>query len=375
MENRPAASSTLRCSVVLWPALLLGMPLACGKSSNDDGSVAAGGRGDAGSESGDSDGHTASGASSSTSSGGVTSSGGAGVGGMGGDGTVGGSTAGGADGSGGKAATGGTGGGSTEHLYDLGAECATPGEFGCSAANELLAMICDGDKKWALRETCSDDEKCDPTDGSGTGLCRVPVDECQENDTASFCSDVGVEECLPGGFDTEVLEECRPGSKCQGTECILVNDPCPDVTRLIECDTFPGCGGEVSECGPSEECASYVPEGYVNDAGHDSYFRTPSKPVCGDFDAFNGCPEHGIIVKTGVANGSLLKATIGLGWGISAFSVDEMGFGECVGTIQTGCIIVEPPGIEAYVVVVPLTDPPVARNLHFQAVAEGTTCD
>jgi len=252
----------------------------------------------------------------------------------------------------------------------------TPGDFGCSAANELLAMICDGDKKWALRETCEDGKKCDPTDGSGTGLCRLPVAECEDDHEATFCSEVGVEKCLPGGFDTEVLEECGPGSKCQGAECVLVDDACPDTTRLIECDESAECGSELSECGPSEECAFYVREYHINDAMHDSYFRTPTTPICGQFSSYRGCVnERGMVVVTGVASGMVLKATIGSGWGLSAFAVDDMDFGECVGTIQKGCIIVPPSDTKTHVALVPLTEPPLARNVHFQAVPEGTTCD
>jgi len=129
----------------VWSAVALGV-VACGGNSSttvgEDGSGGAPLGGEKGSSGGRSSGDGGGAAGGRDGSGSSASDGGASVGGApeGDGGSLAGGTSSGGDSSGGAPGTGGAGG-EDDHLYGLGDECETPGEFSCSAANELLADL------------------------------------------------------------------------------------------------------------------------------------------------------------------------------------------------------------------------------------------
>jgi hypothetical protein len=382
MNRSSYSSANLRRFLWLWPALLVGTPLGCGKSSDDGDGVSTGGRGEAGSDSGEAGGSTASGASPSTgaTSSGAASNGGSGIGGqaVGGAGPAGGTpNDSGGNGSGGASGgtiaggSGGTGGTSGEHLYDLGDECTSPGVFGCSAANEVLALICGADSTWQVRETCEGGEKCDFRDGPGTGQCLAPVAGCETVTNEPICGETGIEVCKPGGFDTEVVEECQPGYGCVDAECVMVDDECP-TGRPYECEGRAVCGGLEVDC--SSSACEYGMSGLAAPADP-LVVRIPKAPLCD-----GGCqrdPDELIffaIASAGV--GDAMKVTVGPGWAIYSVTLTAGIPVACEDSAHEGCIIVpRATSSSAAVALVPLTDPPVIRNLTLQGVTAETTCD
>jgi len=384
MNKLPYFSANLRRSLWIWPALLVGAPLGCGKSSDDSDGATTGGRGDAGSDSGDSGGSKTGGASPST---GATTSGGASDGGSGtggeavggageaggnlndsgGNGSVG--ASGGAS-AGGSAGTGGSSGG--EHLHDLGAACASPGVFGCSAPNELLVLICGADNTWQVRETCEGGERCDSRDGSGAGQCKAPVAGCETVTSDPICGETGIEVCNPGGFDTEVVETCEAGYGCVDAECVLVDDECPEG-HVVECEETAECDLQLTQ-----SCGSACRAGLGGGP-----FRTPATgPFCTMFNGLRDCPPElrltpAFQLEALFLSSQPIKITVGPGWEIYPLDTRNERFPRaCAGTPQTGCAMHRADD-DGYVIanLLPLTDPPVVRNVRFEAVPEGTACD
>lgn len=365
----------------VWSAVALGV-VACGGNSSttvdSDGSGGAPLGGEKGSSGGRASADGGRAAGGRDGSGSSASDGGAGAGGgPEGDGgsTVGGSSSGG-DSSGGVPGTGGAGG-EDDHLDGLGDECETPGEFSCSAANELLALICGADKKWEVRETCESGEKCDFRAGSGVGLCQAPVEGCETNTSEPICGEQGVETCTRGGFETEVIEECEEGYGCEDAECVMVDDECPEGT-VRECSGFAVCDGLEGTCG-SETCA-VGKLGMTLTSGPRTY-RLPDGDLCGW-----GCDEE---VEPGFAftarsyeENPALRVRVGPGWRMRRIDVGNLLPAACVGEPAERCIVVpfDPvgggdTGREAGVALYPLTDPPVIRNIIVDEVPRGTTCD
>jgi hypothetical protein len=306
----------------------------------------------------------------SPSTGGEDTSGGGGDGGLGG-------------------ASNGTGGTvNSEHLVDLGADCTTPGTFACSAANEHLAMICEADGTWGARETCEIDERCDFRDAPDPGLCRVVLPACETGSTEPFCGETGLEVCNPGGFDTQVLEECGEGSACTLDGCTFVPDECLE-------ETVSGCAYDCyvdTQTCTSGECGEWgVDPLSLSQGGNDSAVVRLS----GDFTCVNwrsGCRED-IFVYVPVVAWSFaekdywVRVTMGPGWEMYPYYLDDSDESNVCRAPSQGCLILEPaveldevvfPETTRAVIFQPLIEPPlakIARNVTFEIVPEGTTCD
>lgn len=363
----------------VWSMLALGVFACGGQSTNtvaDDGSGGAplgGEKGDSGGR-GSSDGGAAAGGKDGSGS--SSSAGGNGTGGAetsDGGSSSGGTSTGGDSSDGGSPGTGG-GNGDDDHLDGLGDECETPGEFSCSAANELLALICGGDKKWAVRETCESGEKCDFRSGSGVGLCLAPIEGCETNTSEPFCGAEGVETCMRGGFETEVTEECGEGYGCENADCVMVDDECPEGT-VYECDGFEVCGGSQVPCG-TEMCSAAMP--FVG-AGPLT-IRIPESEFCLETCAEEPNPGFTVFAsRLSLAPDFALRVRAGPGWRVRATHVENDALRTCTGQPADECIVVpiQRTTSEAYAAVTlyPLTDPPVIRNVVVDEVPLGTTCE
>lgn len=379
-KNRPIKSRAV------WVTLALGV-VACGGNSSttvdDDGSGGAPLGGEQGSSGGRASGDGGTAAGGRDGSGSSASDGGASVGGaLEGDGgspaggTSSGGSASGGSSSGGTPGSGGAGG-EDDHLYGLGDECETPGEFSCSSANELLALICGADKKWEVRETCESGEKCDFRAGSGVGLCQAPVEGCETNTSEPICGEQGVETCTRGGFETEVIEECE--DRCVDAECVLVDDECPEGT-FYECEDFEVCGGRDTWCG-TEICTFGMFGLYVSPGPRT--FRLPEadllcQSVCSDEAAVGF-----VVTASSLTEDSALRVRLGAGWRMSHIELDDEGVPEaCLEESAERCLVVpfelesgSTTTYQAGVLLHPLSNPPVVRNVVVDQVPLGTTCD
>jgi|GEM_PF-1672000 len=370
----------------VWTALALGV-VACGGNSSttvgEDGSGGAPLGGEKGSSGGRSSGDGGRAAGGRDGSGSSASDGGASVGGApeGDGGSLAGGTSSGGDSSGGAPGTGGAGG-EDDHLYGLGDECETPGEFSCSAANELLALICGGDRKWAVRETCESGEKCDFRSGSGVGLCRVPVPGCETNVSEPICGERGVETCTRGGFETEVIEGCGEGYGCEDAECVMVDDECPE-TGGAECEDYPECGGRQLVCSSRAECLLGVFDLILSSSS--VAFRLPDAVPCGlhcpSTNHAPGIAVHALHSSPPQGPEMSLRFSVGPGWQIRGMSFQDGGHVRgCNDQVAEKCMVVpfsRTDGVSGYAgaIFYPLTSPAVTRNVLMEVVPSGTICD
>jgi len=364
-------------AVLLLPALAIS---ACGGATQtpDDGGT---GGADADGVGGASDG---SGASSTAGSGGDgESSGGRSPGGSGGGsgGTVdgvGGSTGGTAP------STGGSGGAFVaDQLVGLGDNCDEPGTFACARENELLALICDTDHTWSARETCESGERCDFTASAEVGLCREVLPQCHSESSDPFCTEAGLEICAPGGFETEVLEACGAGTSCTDDGCVLFADECPE--SAVGCSE--DCFVDDSAC-EQDECGPYFISLPFEDLAEPLVVRLPHDAGCSMSSEF-GCREDiyfGVGVNAwhifeGVLQDTWVRVTVAPGWEMFRRYLDDSEERGLCRDPATECLILPPSVWEGSspghrdVIFQPLTDPPIARNVTFEVVPEGTTCD
>src|SRR6478735_116687 len=377
--GRPSTSLSRAPFRFAWLALALGAAASCGgTNADDDGS---GGNPGTGGE----DGASAGGGGAGDGSGGLNASGGT-------DGDPsGGAPSGGAPtgGTGGEPAMGGLGGwggdSGSEHLVDLGDSCDTPGIFACSAANEALALICSGDGEWEVLEACEVGEVCDSVNDATAGMCRMVLEECETGSDEPFCGDAGIEACLPGGFETEVLEACEETDICLLSGCIAESDACPSASE----DVY-GCEGDCTPlstgCGHGADCFRgmmlMIDDNHLADA---RIARLPDEMPCEDgyVDCSDG-DSFQIIVDSLFSPDvpeTWIRVTMEPGWEMRAYYDDDSGAAGCRGEHVQECLILPPPvgdGAASFpgriVNFYPITDPPVGRNVLFEVVDPGTTC-
>jgi len=211
--------------------------------------------------------------------------------------------------------------------------------------------------------------------------------ECETGSTEPFCGDTGVEFCAPGGFETEVQEACGAGTECTDSGCVLVDDECPGEEAV-------GCGVDCelddSECQGGGDC-SVLTFVRLDDAGAEQQIlRLSSDSACGT-DAL-GCPDGpqftvGVIayhVEDLVTANHWVRVTSSPGWSMFRRYLGDAGGGNGCFPAENNCLVL-PPGTPSGpapqeqttrdVIFQPETDPPLARNVTFEVVPEGTTCE
>ncbi len=283
----------------------------------------------------------------------------------GGSGGHGGSTGGGTS-TGGTLPTGGTNG---QVLVTLGDDCSSPGSFACAESNPKLALICDGDGRWELRETCGGDALCDFNAGSNEGTCRVPLAEC-DGQTGKFCGGKDVVTCKEGGFDTALVEECAEG--CENAECVWVADPCLEIGESCADDE---CMNPSDGCWSGGMCEN---RHWVGGFGISSItgVRLPVTELC----HVDACERDIYLVAIAYDQPeSFVRFTVGPGWGMIPFDDDGLQK-RCDNTVEH-CLILPPAqgdpeqGEYRGAILVPLSENTVTRNLKIEVVEPGTTCD